>query len=52
MSSVCFPVVGVAQVEGLIASNEQLMRENEVFVSYLNRHMPVRALPVDRGTVS
>lgn len=28
------------QVESLIASNEQLMRENEVFLSYLNRHMP------------
>jgi hypothetical protein len=32
------------QVEGALASNEQVTRENEVFLSFLHRHMPVSAL--------
>ncbi len=32
-----------AQVESAVALNEQLVRENEVFLSFLQRHMPVGA---------
>ena len=32
------------QLDDLIQANEQLMRENEVFRSFVDRHIPVRAL--------